>query len=66
MDPYSSPDNTLGRDLGIYWITTLFKSLGVVRKFRHAFRGRGVEEFVTVQTQKFCLFGKFVKRGGGG
>jgi len=42
-----------------------FISLGVVRKLRHAFGGRGVEEFVTVQTQKFSFFGKFVTRVGG-
>jgi len=28
--------------------------------------GRGVEEFVTVQTQNFSFFGKFVTMGGGG
>jgi len=39
--------------------------LEVVRKLRHALGGRG-EEFVTVQTQNFSFFGKFVTRGGGG
>jgi len=28
--------------------------------------GRGVGEFVTVQTQNFSFFGKFVTMGGGG
>jgi len=28
--------------------------------------GGGLEEFVTVQTQNFSFFGKFVRRGGGG
>jgi len=37
-------------------------SLGVVRKLRHAFRGRGVEEFVTVQTQNFSFFGGGFKK----
>jgi len=44
----------------------MFKTyLGVVRKLRHALGGRGVEEFVTVQTKFFSLFGKFVTRGRG-
>jgi len=33
---------------------------GVVRKLRHALEGRRVGEFVTVQTQNFSFFGKFV------
>jgi len=29
------------------------------------FRGEGVEELVTAQTQNFSFFGKFVTKGGG-
>jgi len=40
--------------------------LGIVRKLRHALGGRGVEDFVTVQTKNLFLHTNFVTRGGGG